>query len=71
MATEKSYFEKVAVRKPTKRKIEVLSIFYGSTVNLMENVADQLWEKALEEGKVNDAMLAEPTGEVPPVELPA
>lgn len=68
---EKTSFDKVAVRRETKRKIEILAIYHGPIVDYVESLIDLEWKKAENEGRVNDLMLAEPVGEQPPAELTA
>lgn len=73
MATEKAYFEKIAVRPDTKLKIKILAIFHPKrdVVAFMEDLINDLWRQAEVEEKVNDHMLAEPVGSQPPAELQA
>lgn len=51
-------FDRMAVEKPTKRKIEILAAVRGQKiVEFMAAVMDAAWQDELKSGRVSDAML--------------
>lgn len=51
-------FEKIAVKPPVKRKVNILSAVSGKDINVfIGELVDAAWEIAEQNGQVNDAML--------------